>query len=122
MKKCMPYMKAVLFFAAVALVCLCISWAGDVFRAASYLPWYKLAGTAGLLFVVSAIAILNIHADRDDAERKKRRMVIETEFEWGGEVDKYFLENGIEYEADKSDFVRRAAIKKAFEENKKGWD
>lgn len=122
MKKCILYMKVVLFFVVAALVCLCISWVGDVFRAASYLPWYKLVGTAALLFAVVAIAILSIHADRNDAERKKRRMVIETEFEWGGELDKYFRSRGIDTDAGKADFVERAATAAAFEENKKGWD
>lgn len=49
-------------------------------------------------------------------------MVIETEFEWGGELDKYFHSRGIDTDADKADFVERAATAAAFEENKKGWD
>lgn len=49
-------------------------------------------------------------------------MVIETEFEWGGELDKYFRSRGIDTDADKADFVERAATAAAFEENMKGWD
>lgn len=119
MKKMSVYIKTVLFLMIIVAVCLCISWIGEIFRAAHSLPWYKLAGAGILLFVTATIAILSLHSDSEETDRRKRRIVIETEFEWGGEVDKYFNAAGIEYEADKADFVRRAAISKAFEENRK---
>lgn len=119
MKKFLLYAKVTLIFVGIFLVALCVAWVGEVFRAASWLPWYKLAGAGMLLLIIAAIAILSLHSNSVETDRRKRRMVIETEFEWGGEVDKYFNAAGIEYGADKADFVQRAAINKAFEENRK---
>lgn len=62
MKKFVLYAKVALVFAAVVLVGLCISWVGDIFRAAAGLPWYKIAGVEILLFALLLYVIISLYA------------------------------------------------------------
>ncbi|MEG2139129.1 MAG: hypothetical protein RRY64_10785, partial [Oscillospiraceae bacterium] len=104
---------------AIVFSALCLTWIADVFRAASYLPWYKIAGAATLIFALLGIAIVSFYSDNSERERRKRKLLIESEFEWSGEVARYFVLNGIKYDCEKTGFVERAATKAAFEENNK---
>lgn len=64
--------KIVLQVLAAALCIVCLSWLGEIFRAASFLPWYKLLGAGALCLVVAGIAILYVKEDREREERERR--------------------------------------------------
>lgn len=64
--------KIVLQVLAAALCIVCLSWLGEIFRAASFLPWYKLLGAGALCLVVAGIAILYVKEDREREEREGR--------------------------------------------------
>ena len=66
--------------------------------------------------------ILSIKESSEKQERAPRHIVVEVEFDYNGEVDKYFKKSGLNYQCDRQDFVRRAAISAAYEENKKDRD
>lgn len=66
--------------------------------------------------------ILRSFWDLHGREERKRHPFLEIPLESGGELDKYFRSRGIDTDADRADFVERAATAAAFEENKKGWD
>lgn len=66
--------------------------------------------------------ILRSFWDLRESEERKRHPSVEIPIEHGGELDKYFRSHGIDADADKANYVERAATAAAFEENKKGWD
>ena len=66
--------------------------------------------------------VLRSFWDLHESGERKRHPSVEITIERGGELDKYFRSHGIDADADKADFIRRAATAAAFEENKKGWD
>ena len=66
--------------------------------------------------------ILSIKEFSEKQERERRHIVVEVEFDYNGEVDKYFKKSGPNYQCDRQDFVRRATISAAYEENKKDRD
>lgn len=116
----MKTVKIVLQASAAALCIICLSWLGEVFRAASFLPWYKLMGTGALCLVVAGIAILSFIEDRKKAEKEKHHITIEISFERGGDVDQYFHRSGLKYSCDMENFVLRAVVAAIQKENKKG--
>ena len=66
--------------------------------------------------------ILRSFWDLRESGERKRHPSLEIPLKRDGELDKYFRSRGIDTDADKADFVERAATAAAFEENKKGWD
>ena len=114
-RKILIFVKVLL----VLLILICLSWVCEVFQAASNLPWYKLLGAGALFIVGTFLLILAIKEDSDRQDRERRHIVVEVEFDYNGEVDKYFRRAGLNYQCDRQDFVRRAAISAAYEENKK---
>lgn len=69
-EEAMEKLKIALRILAALLFIACLSWLGDVFRAASFLPWYKLLGAGALCLVVAGVAILYV---KDDWERERER-------------------------------------------------
>lgn len=63
--------------------------------------------------------ILRSFWDLHESGERKRHPSLEIPLKRGGELDKYFRSHGIDGDADKAEFVRRAATAAAFEENKK---
>ena len=63
--------------------------------------------------------ILRSFWDLHESGERKRHPSLEIPLKRGGELDKYFRTRGIDADADKAEFVRRAATAAAFEENKK---
>jgi hypothetical protein len=66
--------------------------------------------------------VLRSFWDLRESGERKRHPSLEIPLKRDGELDKYFRSHGIDTDADKADFVERAATVAAFEENKKGWD
>lgn len=66
--------------------------------------------------------ILRSFLDLHESGERKRHPSLKIPLKRGGELDKYFRSRGIDTDADRADFVERAATAAAFEENKKGWD
>ena len=62
-------------------------------------------------------SLWDLHSSSEAKRNRGRRF--EVPFERDSEVDKYFRSHGIDGDADKAEFVRRAATAAAFEENKK---
>lgn len=86
------FLKIVLFFA----VCICLYWVGDVWRAASYIEWYKLAGATALLIAVFVIAGLSLYWWMRDKEDAQRWIIVETKFSFTSYVGKYLIKKKIE--------------------------
>lgn len=86
------FLKIVLFF----FVCFSLKWVGDLWRAGSYIEWYKLAGATALLIAVFVIAGLSLYGWMRDKEDEKRLIKVEANFPFESYVGKYLIRKKIE--------------------------
>lgn len=54
------YVGVAAFWFVVAVVCLCISWTGEIIRA-SNLPTYKIAGATILMIAAAIYTIISLY-------------------------------------------------------------
>lgn len=84
--------EVIVFF----FVCLSLKWVGDLWRAGSYIEWYKVAGATALLIAVFVIAGLSLYEWMRDKEDEQTWIIIETKFTFNSYVGKYLIRKKIE--------------------------
>lgn len=84
--------KVILFF----FVCFSLKWVGDLWRAGSYIEWYKLAGATALLIAVFVIAGLSIYGWMRDKKYEQSWIKVEANFTFDSYVGKYLIRKKIE--------------------------
>lgn len=92
-----------------------LSFIGEVWSAASYLPWYVLAGSGAVVFLAIGISLLSLYSGRQEDERRKRYLVVELEFKFGRDVCVFFEKHNMDSFTAKEDFIVQAVCKEISE-------
>lgn len=102
--------KAFLKIVLLLAVCICLYWIGDVWRAASHIEWYKLAGATALVGTMGVISFLSIYGDMRDKEYQERFVLFHATFSKDSFVGKFVTKNKLD-EGQKSALVEIALRK-----------